>query len=111
MDDKVVNNLLSNAFKFTDKDSIGITVKRTGNGKEIVVRIKDTGFGIHPDILPKLFTKFAIKSDAGGTVLGLFISKSIIEKHGGSIWAENNTYDGDIGATFTFRLPIDMNKK
>ncbi|MFZ0555362.1 MAG: HAMP domain-containing sensor histidine kinase [Nitrososphaeraceae archaeon] len=108
---QVVNNLLSNAFKFTDKGSIEVTVKRTGNGKEIVVKIKDTGIGIHPDILPKLFTKFATKSDAGGTGLGLFISKSIIEKHGGSIWAENNTYDEDTGATFTFSLPIDMNKK
>lgn len=108
---QVVNNLLSNAFKFTDKGSIEVTVKRTGNGKEIIVKIKDTGIGIHPDILPKLFTKFATKSDAGGTGLGLFISKSIIEKHGGSMWGENNTYDGDTGATFTFSLPIDMNKK
>jgi signal transduction histidine kinase len=57
--------------------------------------------------LPKLFTKFATKSDNGGTGLGLFISKSIIEKHGGIIWAENNKSDGGIGATFAFILPID----
>jgi hypothetical protein len=47
--------------------------------------------GIHLDVLPKLFTKFATKSDTSGTGLGLFISKSIIEKHGGSIWAETDS--------------------
>src|SRR5829696_10516238 len=58
---------------------------------EILVSIKDTGSGIDPEILPKLFTKFATKSPiAGGTGLGLFISKSIIEMHGGKIWAINN---------------------
>jgi signal transduction histidine kinase len=56
-------------------------------------------------MLPKLFTKFATKSEMGGTGLGLFISKSIIEKHGGKIWAENNA-DGN-GATFAFSLPIN----
>ena len=67
-----------------------------------------TNIGIHPDIIPKLFTKFATKSDIGGTGLGLFISKNIIEKHGGSIWAENNNF---MGATFTFSLPIYTDKK
>jgi signal transduction histidine kinase len=60
-------------------------------------------------MLPKLFTKFATKSQAGGTGLGLFISKSIIERHGGRIWAENNP-DGR-GAMFAFSLPIAMNEK
>jgi signal transduction histidine kinase len=60
--------------------------------------------GIDSEILPKLFTKFATKSEAGGTGLGLFISKSIVEAHGGRIWAENNS-DGK-GATFAFSLPI-----
>jgi signal transduction histidine kinase len=64
--------------------------------------VKDTGIGIDPDILPRLFTKFATKSKKG-TGLGLFISKSIIEAHGGRIWAENNK-DGK-GATFKFALP------
>ena len=62
----------------------------------------DTGAGIDPDILPRLFTKFSTKSDSG-TGLGLFISKSIVEAHGGRIWAENNP-DGN-GATFSFSLP------
>ena len=65
--------------------------------------MKDTGSGIHEEILPKLFTKFATKSDKG-TGLGLFISKNIIEAHGGRIWAKNNE-DGK-GATFSFSLPL-----
>jgi signal transduction histidine kinase len=77
---QVVNNLLSNAFKFTIKGSIGVIIELRVIDNQIIVKIKDTGIGIHPNILPKLFTKFATKSDTGGTV-GLFISKSIIEKH------------------------------
>jgi signal transduction histidine kinase len=108
---QVVNNLLSNALKFTTKGSIRIIVERhdddnNNNSKNVVVKIKDTGIGIHRDILPKLFAKFATKSDTGGTGLGLFISKSIIEKHGGRIWAESNNFNGNTGATFAFSLPI-----
>ena len=66
--------------------------------------VKDTGQVIDSEILPKLFTKFATKSETG-TGLGLYISKSIVEAHGGKIWGENNT-DG-IGATFSFSLPIE----
>ena len=83
--------------------------KKNTNGKsdEILVSIKDTGTGIHPEVLPKLFTKFTTKSMRGGTGLGLFISKSIIEMHGGKIWATNNTEENeDVGSTFTFSLPV-----
>ena len=73
------------------------------NKDEVLISIKDTGTGIDPDIMPRLFTKFISKSVAG-TGLGLFISKSIIEAHGGKIWAENNA-DGK-GATFAFSLPL-----
>ena len=73
------------------------------NDSEIIVSVKDTGSGIDYDIMPRLFTKFATKSDIG-TGLGLYISKNIIEAHAGRIWAENNP-DG-IGATFTFTLPL-----
>jgi signal transduction histidine kinase len=65
--------------------------------------MKDSGAGIDPEIFPRLFTKFATKSDVG-TGLGLYICKNIVEAHGGKIWAENN-YNG-IGATFYFTLPI-----
>jgi signal transduction histidine kinase len=82
----------------------------SNNKKNVVVKIKNTGIGIHPDILPKLFTKFATKSDTGGTGLGLFISRSIIEKHGDTIWAENIDREGT-GATFAFSLPIYTEKK
>ena len=106
---QVVYNLLSNAIKFTNDGSITGIVERKDNDNNIVVSIKDTGTGIHPEMLPKLFTKFATKSQTGGTGLGLFISKSIIEAHGGKMWAENNnTITGnkkEKGATFTFSLP------
>ncbi len=70
---------------------------------KIKFSVKDSGTGIHPEILPRLFTKFATKSDTG-TGLGLFISKGVVEAHGGKIWAENNS-DGK-GTTFFFTLPL-----
>ena len=78
------------------------------NENEIIVSIKDSGSGIDPEIFPKLFTKFTTYSlGSGGTGLGLFISKSIIEKHGGKIWATHNAINGeDRGSTFSFSLPI-----
>ena len=92
---QVIHNLLHNALKFTKEGSITVIVeikKDNTNDKydEILVSIKDTGTGIHPEVLPKLFTRFATKSPIAGTGLGLFISKSIIEMHGGKIWATNN---------------------
>jgi nitrogen-specific signal transduction histidine kinase len=100
---QVISNLLSNAIKFTKEGSISIT-EQMNNNKEVVVNVHDTGSGIDPEIMPRLFTKFATKSDTG-TGLGLFISKSIVEAHGGRIWAENNN-DGKGGATFTLSLPL-----
>jgi signal transduction histidine kinase len=77
--------------------------------KYVVTSVKDSGTGIDREILPRLFERFATKSEKGGTGLGLFISKSIIEAHGGRIWAENNP-DGR-GSTFTFSLPLAHNNK
>ncbi|MDQ4074284.1 MAG: ATP-binding protein [Thermoproteota archaeon] len=72
------------------------------------IQVKDTGKGIEESIIPRLFTKFASNSYKG-IGLGLFISKAIVEAHGGSIWAENNK-DGR-GCTFHFTLPlVKMNK-
>jgi two-component system, OmpR family, sensor histidine kinase VicK len=122
---QVIYNLLSNAIKFTKKGRIIITIeKKKDNKEEVVVSIKDTGIGIDSEILPKLFSKFASKSYQG-TGLGLFICKSIVESHGGKIWAENNDNDHDNdnnnnnnnnnnsiadskekGSTFYFTLPV-----
>jgi two-component system sensor histidine kinase VicK len=112
---QVLSNLLSNASKFMEGDEGKIVVsaerKKEQEGEEadkkntvIVISVKDTGTGIDPEIFPRLFTRFASKSKRGGTGLGLYISKGIVEAHGGRIWAENNPYGK--GATFTFILPF-----
>jgi len=115
---QVVSNLLSNAIKFTrdiktEKDrAISTNVKKVKKDQkedeyDVMVSVKDSGTGIDPEVLPKLFERFVSKSYSG-TGLGLFISKSIVEAHGGTIWAENNE-DGK-GATFSFSLPMVSNK-
>lgn len=109
---QVISNLLNNAVKFTKDGNITITADVNTNEEEVVVKITDTGTGIATDILPKLFTKFATASSEG-VGLGLFISKSIVEAHGGRIWAENNNtgnnLKGQKGATFAFSLPYLAN--
>jgi signal transduction histidine kinase len=125
---QVIYNLIDNSIKFVSKEGndgwdegrISITVdgaktdkKRNkginsdedieGNGGHVIVSVRDNGKGIDKEILPRLFTKFTTKSFQG-TGLGLYISKSIIEAHGGSIWAENN--ENGIGSTFSFSLPL-----
>jgi two-component system, OmpR family, sensor histidine kinase VicK len=99
---QVISNFLSNAIKFANEGAV--TAAAVSNINEIVVSITDTGTGIDSEILPRLFTKFATKSTTG-TGLGLFISKSIIEAHGGRIWGKNNYPEGK-GATFGFSLPL-----
>jgi signal transduction histidine kinase len=105
---QVISNLVSNGIKFTKRGMvyIGIEENKQDNNlqKFIVVTVKDNGTGIDPDIFPRLFEKFASKS-CKGTGLGLFICKSIVEAHGGRIWAENNA--GGKGATFSFSLPLE----
>jgi signal transduction histidine kinase len=110
---QVLSNLLSNAIKFTPGGTISVLsslnsrndkyANNNNDNGEAIVSIKDNGQGIDPDILHKLFSKFATKSFSG-TGLGLYISKSIVEAHGGRIWAENNS--NGTGATFSFSLPI-----
>jgi two-component system, OmpR family, sensor histidine kinase VicK len=111
---QVIYNLLGNAVKFTSKkegvggeeETILVNIKKEedDDSKEVIVSIKDRGVGIDPEIMPRLFSKFATKSFEG-TGLGLYISKGIIEAHGGKMWAENNS-DGK-GATFYFSLPLN----
>ncbi|MDQ5876617.1 MAG: HAMP domain-containing histidine kinase [Thermoproteota archaeon] len=100
---QVISNLMNNAIKFTPKGTITVTTKKKEENNEIIVSIKDTGSGIDPEIMPRLFSKFATKSQTG-TGLGLFVSQNILEAHGGKIWAENNS-DGR-GCTFSFSLPL-----
>jgi two-component system, OmpR family, sensor histidine kinase VicK len=122
---QVISNILNNAIKFTKEGTILVSAKVTqkkgmnreeteeeerdygSSPRQVIVSVKDSGAGIDPEILPRLFTKFATKSEKG-TGLGLFISKSIIECHDGSIWAENNP-DGK-GAMFAFSLPLSTNQ-
>jgi signal transduction histidine kinase len=89
---QVISNLIDNAIKFTKKGTITISIEKKDDWA--IVSIKDTGTGIEPEIMPKLFSKFASKSYQG-TGLGLFICKSIVEAHGGKIWAENNNNAAD----------------
>ena len=104
---QVLSNLLDNALKFTKEGNIIISIKKLKNEK-LMVSIKDSGTGIDPEILPQLFKKFATKSEQG-TGLGLFISKNIIEAHGGIMWGENNSESN--GSTFYFTLPTEKSNK
>jgi len=123
---QVVSNLLDNAYKFNGEGNITVTIEKsalgsannieamstplgdTNNGGQesaLLIKIQDSGRGIEPDVYPKLFTKFFTKSEKG-TGLGLFISKGIVEAHGGKIWAVNNP--SSKGATFCFTLPLEL---
>jgi two-component system sensor histidine kinase VicK len=120
---QVISNLLTNAIKFTKSGKILVQLskrksRKIADNNQVIVSVKDEGSGIDPSIMPRLFTKFASKSEKG-IGLGLFISKSIIEAHGGEIWAKNNRArrrkrsedrggSGGGGATFSFSLPIKL---
>jgi two-component system, OmpR family, sensor histidine kinase VicK len=107
---QVISNLLSNAIKFTKEGVISVKLQKKeeedgkGYDQEVIVSVKDTGTGIDPEIFPRLFTKFTTKS-YHGTGLGLFISKNVVEAHGGKVWAQNNP-DGK-GSTFYFSLRLN----
>ncbi len=100
---QVITNLLTNAIKFTDEGTISVTTQRDKDNKLALVTVRDSGSGIDSEIVSKLFEKFATKSERG-TGIGLYISKKIIEAHGGNILGENNL-DGP-GATFKFTIPL-----
>lgn len=113
---QVVNNLLDNALKFTTKGVVTVTGTfgstepeslKARAGSEIEIEVSDSGPGIPPELLPKLFTKFSTRDAEGknknGTGLGLFITKAIVEAHGGQIHGENNP--NGVGARFEIVLP------
>ncbi|MPZ06466.1 MAG: hypothetical protein GEU26_08620 [Nitrososphaeraceae archaeon] len=114
---QVMTNLVGNAIKFSNEgDTVTVSVseenniqnfKKNENGqrnKVLLIRVEDTGKGIDPEIMPRLFKKFASKSDKG-MGLGLFISKNIVEAHGGVIWAD--VPNAKKGATFSFTIPVN----
>jgi signal transduction histidine kinase len=105
---QVIRNLVDNALKFTtmyNNQTISVIVDKKKEEKEqAIVSVKDTGAGISKEVLPKLFSKFTTSDSSTGTGLGLYICKSIVEAHGGKIWATNNS--NGKGATFRFTLPI-----
>jgi two-component system sensor histidine kinase VicK len=127
---QVISNLLDNAVKFTRTGKVWVELKRKNSEKipdnnRVIISVKDEGPGIDSSMMPRLFSKFTSKSEKG-TGLGLFISKSIIEAHGGEIWAKNNSAsetkrregrdgsnygDSDEGATFLFSLPVKPSQK
>jgi signal transduction histidine kinase len=100
---EVLMNLIGNALKFTKKGQVSIVTSKDTDKGMAMITIKDTGPGIDSEIIPKLFEKFVTKSDKG-TGIGLYVSKKIVEAHGGTISGQNNP-DG-IGATFRFTLPL-----
>jgi two-component system sensor histidine kinase VicK len=107
---QVISNLLNNAMKFTQEGTIAISCNKMEHDNDkhsATFCMKDTGVGIHPEIYPKLFSKFASHSD-GGIGLGLYLCKNIVKAHGGRIWAENNP-DGK-GSAFFFTLPLQNSK-
>lgn len=104
---QVLFNIVGNAVKFTKQGIIMVETNVVEFGKQVEITITDNGPGIHKDILPKLFDKFASRNghnsgNEGGTGLGLYLSKAIIEAHGGSVSASNNKAKG---ARFEIILP------
>ncbi|MDD5730894.1 MAG: ATP-binding protein, partial [Candidatus Omnitrophica bacterium] len=105
---QVITNLLGNALKFTPAGG-KITVNASKNTDCVTIEVKDSGLGVPQDELTKIFDKFyQVKSQDGqvkakGTGLGLPISKGIVEKHGGKIWAESEL---GRGSKFSFTLPL-----
>jgi signal transduction histidine kinase len=114
---QVMTNLVGNAIKFSNEgDTVTVSVSEENNmqnfkknenserNRVLLIRVEDTGKGIDPEIMPRLFKKFASKSDKG-MGLGLFISKNIVEAHGGVIWAD--IPNAEKGATFSFTIPVN----
>jgi PAS domain S-box-containing protein len=104
---QVLLNLIGNALNYTAEGGL-ITISAEQKGNYLQISVADNGQGIPKEALPKLFTKFfrvsgALEQGSKGTGLGLFISKSIIEMHGGKIWVESEL---NRGSTFTFVLPV-----
>lgn len=103
---QVLLNLVSNAVKFTDAGEVAIVGRRAADGDGVEVEVRDTGVGISPDELPRVFDRFyrgdAARARQGGTGLGLAIARLLVEQHGGSLTARSEPGRGSV---FTVRLP------
>ena len=99
---RVISNLIDNAIKYTDPGG-AISINVADKEDRLLVSIKDTGSGISEEHLPFIFDAFyRVSKDSKGSGLGLFISKTIVEAHGGNIWLESIPSKG---STFSFALP------
>ena len=106
---QVMINVVNNALKFTDKGDVRIRADR--RGENILIQVRDTGMGIPPEKLEAIFQEFtqvdtSSTRKAGGTGLGLPISRKLIEMHGGRIWAESTGVPGK-GTTLFVELPLE----
>lgn len=104
---EVIDNLIANAIHYTNENGM-ITVHLEVKDNEVVTSVHDTGIGISKEGVQKLFTKFyrvhgGLATGSGGSGLGLYISKSIVELHNGKIWVES--VEG-VGSTFSFSIPL-----
>ena len=106
---QIMINVVNNAIKFTEKGKVSIRV--TPQSEQVMITVRDTGIGIPPDKLEAVFQEFtqvdtSSTRKAGGTGLGLPISRRLVEMHGGHLWAESTGIDGE-GTTFFVELPIE----
>ncbi len=107
---QVMINLVNNSIKFTEKGKISLSAKPM-DGARVLISVKDSGIGIPPDKLEAVFQEFAqvdtsTTRKAGGTGLGLPISRRLVEMHGGRLWAESSGVEGE-GAIFHVELPVE----
>jgi signal transduction histidine kinase len=100
---QVISNLLGNALKFTPQGG-SVVLSAADAGDAVEFTVSDTGCGIPPDELPRVFEAYgrAARSRHGGRGLGLFISRGVVESHGGAMWVESTD---SLGTTFRFRIP------
>ncbi|OGO24470.1 MAG: hypothetical protein A2144_01775 [Chloroflexi bacterium RBG_16_50_9] len=102
---QVVTNLLNNAINYTPEGTVTVRVKEQDS--DLLVEVMDTGIGVPPEDIPRLFEDFfrASNVETKGTGLGLSISRRIVEAHGGKIWVESPCLENGRGSKFSFMLP------
>jgi signal transduction histidine kinase len=101
---QVLSNLVGNALKFTPEGGI-VEVRASVDGDWVTIDVEDSGPGLRPEDLSRLFDRFwqADTADRRGIGLGLSIARALVEAHGGRIWVESRP---GLGSTFSFTLPL-----